>query len=317
MKSNSALAETYQSTNTVVMVSPDYFQYNIETAKTNAFQTKNKSIPAKELQDTVIYEFTQAVVKLKKNDLRVITLPSPPNTPDAVFPNNWFSVHAMTNGECVLVLYPMLTPNRRAERQIDVLKKALEERNIVITRIVDFTNYEKNNIALEGTGSMVLDRPNRIAYAALSSRTTEPALTHFTEDMQYKLIPFHSMDEMNQLIYHTNVMMSVGSNFAVICTKSISNKIEREHVIAHLNMTGKNIIDISMRQMREMAGNILELRSTKNERLIVLSSTALAAFTAQQTQELAKYGKLLPIDIKTIETIGGGSVRCMLAEIFY
>lgn len=305
-----------QTTDTVLMISPDSFQFNPQTAATNAFQQQG----GKEAQAAAaaMLEFQRMVELLRSNGIRVITLASRKDipTPDAVFPNNWFSLHN-ENGHISLVLYPMHTVNRRAERQADALMSALRQHGITIDEIIDLTHYEHQDKALEGTGSVILDRENRLAYASLSPRTDETALNTFIKKIKYKAVTFHSVDIEGRAVYHTNVVMSIGKHFAVIAAASIRDPDERARVLRALRESNKDIIDISLEQMHNMAGNILELRSGKGEAVIVMSSTALNDFTQAQRERLSRYGRLLGVDIDTIERIGGGSARCMLAEVFY
>lgn len=211
----------------------------------------------------------------------------------------------------------MLNPIRRLERQEENLKNLLGSNNIKIKHIFDLTYFEKHNKALEGTGSLVLDRQNKIAYASLSPRTNVDILEEFSKISKYKIIIFKSHDKNNNLIYHTNVIMSIGDDFAVVCVDSIKDKQSQERVIKTLQISNKNIIAISLDQMHSMCGNILQVLNSKRERIIIMSKTAFCAFTKDQQRSLEKFGNIIAVEIPTIETIGGGSARCMLAEIFY
>ena len=306
-----------QTTDTVIMISPDCFQYNTETADTNAFQQATDVNEGSNHQ--AMQEFAAMAAELTAHGIRVITLPSRHDiaTPDAVFPNNWFSVHAEENGNVTLILYPMLAGNRRAERQVDAVTSALQKLNIHIARVIDLTAFENQDLALEGTGSLVIDHNNRLAYACLSSRTSQIVLKEFANKSGYAAITFHSQDRNGMPIYHTNVMMSIGSHFAVICSASINDELERAAVLDELRHSGKEIIDITPDQMHGMAANILEVKSVTGKAKIVLSQTAYAAFTPAQLKMLEKSGDLVVVNINMIEKLGGGSARCMLAEIFY
>lgn len=304
-----------QTTDTVVMVSPDYFSFNAQTAKTNVFQYAPEQ---KNITELALAEFLLAVKMLTEKKIHVIVLPSTIHlTPDAVFPNNWFSTHVDKEGKTTLVLYPMLTPNRQAERQPQEVISHLIRNHITITKVIDLTHYDQQKRALEGTGAMVLDHENRIAYIALSPRSDRGIVNELLPQLDYKPFFFESVDEVGKAIYHTNVMMSVGVHFAVVCLESIVNLRERKMIIQILQQTGKDIIDISWKQMRGMAGNILEMHSYDNLPYIFLSETAFNAFSSDQRERLSKHGTLSPIPIAYIERVGGGSVRCMLAEIFY
>lgn len=233
-----------------------------------------------------------------------------------MFPNNWFSLHKLGIGRRVLVGYPMLAPNRRAERRLDQLQHKLAADGLAVDQVLELSSpFEQQGRFLEGTGSMVLDRVNRISYAALSPRTDTAVLQEFGQKLGYRPVSFHSNDRTGTLVYHTNVMMSVGSRFVVVCADSVRDRGERETLLRELKRTGKEIIEITTEQMGKMCGNILELRSPKGP-LIVMSQTAYDHFTQEQKKRLQSFGRLLPVQIPTIEAIGGGSARCMLGEVF-
>jgi hypothetical protein len=315
INSNAQEAHELQTTDKVLMISPDTFQFNEQTAATNSFQ---KDLSAGiEMKRKVMKEFAGMVSELRAHHIHVITLSSRADvaTPDAVFPNNWFSTHT-ANGERTIIIYPMLAESRRLERQYDVLVQALQAEGIRIQHKYDLTRYEAQERFLEGTGSMVLDRINRIVYAALSPRTDQTVLDDFAETMNYTSVVFHSCDKQGNPVYHTNVVMSLGRQFAVIALDAVSDQVERDALTAMLKMTHKNIINITLDQMENMAGNILEVRSVENLSKIILSATAYNAFTPAQRQLLSTYGELVVVHIETIERLGGGSARCMLAEIF-
>lgn len=305
-----------QTTHTVLMISPDHFQYNAQTAETNAFQSEIHE-GSKELRLAALHEFSQMVDQLRNESINVLVLPSRKKvvTPDAVFPNNWFSIEII-NQQRLLILYPMLTENRRAERQVDALVKLLSDNAFSIHEKVDLTSYENDNLALEGTGSLVIDHINQIVYAVISPRTNPFVLDEFQKYLGYRTIAFHAHDEHGGAIYHTNVVMSIGKHFAVISTEAITDPAEKMIVMNQLILTNKTVIDISLAQMQQMAGNILELKSIQGDAKIILSKTAYNIFTKEQRELLNQFGKLVVVNIPVIEKIGGGSARCMLAEIF-
>lgn len=304
-------------TDTVFMVSPDQFGFNPETAVTNGFQTdlSQQGITDIEIRDAALEEFDQTANMLSKHDIDVVALPSRTDvmTPDAVFPNNWVSTHA--DGR--LVLYPMLTPNRRKERQPEQLSAALiEHTGVSYPERFDMTSYEMEGRALEGTGSLVLDRGNNIAYAMESPRTDKEVFDAWCREMGFDGVFFHAYDKDSLPIYHTNVVMSVGDRFSVWCPESIKDAAERDQLQHSFDMTGKESVDISLDQLYNFCGNILQVRSVKGESKIVMSNTAYKSFEQGQKRQLEKYGEIVPVSIPTIETVGGGSARCMLAEVF-
>lgn len=297
----------------VVMVSPDTFGFNPQTAASNVFQ-QNIDLPEIKLRNLAMEEFRKMVDKLEEEKIKVLVLGSRVDlvTPDAVFPNNWFSHHQ----DGTLVLYPMMADNRRLERQLFKLKNLLNNAGISHLKIIDLTTNEANNLFLEGTGSLVLDRENKIAYAMESPRTNRDLFYLWCEKMSYDPVFFHAYDEKKVPVYHTNVLMSVGKKFAVICFESIESKKERSLIIKKLIDNKKRIIPISLKQMHKFCANILELESEDGFSKIVLSRTAFEALTSGQKKSLETFGKLVVADIPTIERVGGGSARCMMAEIF-
>lgn len=299
-----------QTTNTVFLVRPAAFSYNTETAASNAFQTIVDTDP-KELQKKALEEFDAFVLQLRTVgvEVEVFEDSATPIKPDAVFPNNWISIHA----DGTIVLYPMCTPNRRLERKQEVLDW-LEERKAFVT-IIDYTRYEQEGRFLEGTGSIIFDHLNKIAYACLSPRTDQGLWEHLMEHLGYQAIAFNALDANNIAIYHTNVMMAIGEGFVVICLEAIKDVQEREKVLASFRSTGLEVVDISLEQVQQFAGNMLAL-STKEKQLLVLSQSAFDSLTKVQKQQLEKYAQLFPLSIPTIEQIGGGSARCMIAEVF-
>jgi hypothetical protein len=299
----------HQSTSHLLMIRPVNFGYNEETAESNAFQNKDSN--QQQVQDNALAEFNGFVDVLRYNgvDVTVVDDNPHPYTPDSIFPNNWVSFHADGN----IFLYPMQAENRRLERREDIIARL--EDNFKVHHIVDLSRYEEQNKFLEGTGSMVLDRENKIAYACLSPRTDRDVLAVFCEQSGYTAICFDAADEHGKAIYHTNVLMCVGSKFAVICLDSVPNPHERVVVSDSLTSTQKELIEISFEQMNQFAGNMLEVQNKNGEILIVMSESAYNALEAQQISTLKKYGKLIYADIHTIENNGGGSARCMMAEV--
>jgi hypothetical protein len=306
-----------QSTDTVLMISPDTFQFNTQTSGTNSFQ--QRPADSSSVVQMALNEFNQMVSVLNKHEIQVVILPSRSDliTPDAVFPNNWFSTHIAPDGSEIVVLYPMLAESRRDERQWDTLNQLLRSRQIIVHEVKDLSAYEDQNKYLEGTGSLVLDRLNKIAYAALSPRTSLEVLHDFCERMRYTPVAFSSIDKNGMPIYHTNVIMSIGTDFAVIAAETIASSEEREKVVTSLAKSGRRVLTIRSNQMEHMAGNILEVRSSSDKIKIILSRTAYNAFTLDQRQLLSVCGELVVVQIDLIEKLGGGSARCMLAEIFH
>jgi len=298
-----------QSTSHLLMIRPVNFGFNEETAESNAFQNKDKN--QQTVQEKALAEFNGFVHILRKNgvDVTVVDDNPQPYTPDSIFPNNWVSFHADGN----IFLYPMQAENRRLERREDII--SLLEDNFKVHHIVDLSRYEEQNKFLEGTGSMVLDRENKIAYACLSPRTDKDVLDVFCEQSGYTAICFDAVDVNGKAIYHTNVLMCVGSQFAVICLDSVANPHERVVVSESLTSAGKEIIEISFEQMNQFAGNMLEVKSKNGETLIVMSASAYESLDEGQISTLKQYGKLVYADIQTIENNGGGSARCMMAEV--
>ena len=298
-----------QSTANILMIRPVSFGFNEQTAGSNAFQ--NRSADQQQVQTKALAEFDNLAATLQANGVNVTIINDTvqPHTPDSIFPNNWVSFHS--NGE--VFLYPMQAENRRLERREDIIRQLGE--SFKIKHVIDLSRFELEGKFLEGTGSMVFDHQYRIAYACLSPRTNIDVLNTFSEYTDYKALTFKAVDEHSQAIYHTNVLMCVGQKFAVICLDSIPDATEKQRVIRSLNDTGKEIIDISFDQLNHFAGNMLEVKNTKGEKLIVLSQSAYSSLTVVQIDTLSKYGKLIYADINTIESNGGGSVRCMIAEV--
>jgi hypothetical protein len=300
---------TKQTTSHILMIRPVNFGFNEETAESNAFQ--NRHAEKNGVQEKALKEFDAMVKTLRYNkvDVTVIDDTPQPYTPDSIFPNNWVSFHA----DGSIFLYPMQAENRRLERREDIISQL--EDNFAVKHIIDLSRFEAEDKFLEGTGSMVLDRENKIAYACLSPRTNRDVLALFCEETSYEAICFDALDEHNKAIYHTNVLMCIGGKFAVICLDSIPNPHEKVVVVESIKSTQKEIIEISFAQMNQFAGNMLEISNLYGESLIVMSQNAYRALTELQKKALQKYGKLVYADINTIEENGGGSARCMMAEI--
>jgi hypothetical protein len=297
-----------QTTSKVLMIRPLHFVYNAETAVNNSFQVKGDT---ENLTEKAIQEFDEFVVKLQQRGVNVTVVEdSPePHTPDAIFPNNWISFHESG----IYCLYPMFAPNRRKERKAEVLN--IIKKKFHYHQIMDFTGYESEKLFLEGTGSMVLDRDNRLAYACLSPRTNVLVLEDFCRKMNYKPIVFHATNETGQAIYHTNVMMCVTDRSVVICLDSIPDPAEKKFVSETILSCGKEIIEINPDQMNHFAGNMLQLENNRKEKILVMSSAAWHSLYPEQKEKLSGYNQIVHSSLQSIETNGGGSARCMIAEI--
>jgi hypothetical protein len=289
------------------MIRPVNFSFNPETAVNNAFQSAATTNAQQQAQE----EFDEFVHILRENDVDVTVIEdsSEPFTPDSIFPNNWISFH----DQGLICLYPMYAANRRLERKPDVLQQL--DRRFHIGGILDFSSYEEEQLYLEGTGSMVLDRDNKIAYACLSPRTNKTVLLDFCAKTGYSPEIFTAVDVNGQPIYHTNVMMGVADQYVVACLDSLPNPNEREHFIHMVQSTGKPLIPITLSQMNHFAGNMLQVHNRAGERLLVMSSQAFHSLTPDQIGQLTAFNRILHSPLDTIETNGGGSARCMLAEI--
>ena len=299
------------------MVKPSGFRFNEETALNNHFQLADESQTVIQIQHKAVNEFDSMVSLLQINGVEVIVIDhdNGAEIPDAVFPNNWFSTHQ--NGD--VYLYPMNAINRRLERRLEIFDTIKEKYNLRVSNIIDFTHGEKKNLFLEGTGSMILDRVNCIIYASLSKRTSQKLLSEYAKKMNYDVISFksyHSSSNQSPLIYHTNVMMCLASSFTVICLESILDQNERQRVIDKLKETEKKIIEITFDQMNNFAGNMLEVQNSNGDQFLVMSSKAYHSLNKNQINQIQRYVQILHSPIDTIEILGGGSARCMMAEIF-
>lgn len=305
-------ASESQLASTVLMIRPARFESNPQTAASNLFQEEPDLTPA-EQQSAAVREFDGLVAALRDAGIDVIVVPdtTEPHTPDAIFPNNWFSTHA--DGR--VVLYPMEAENRRAERRKDIIEHLATACHRAITEVVDLSSHETAGHFLEGTGSLVLDRPRHVAYACLSTRTHLDPLGDFAQRMGYDVLTFDAVDRAGVPIYHTNVLMSVGETFAVICDAAIPRADQREAVLARLRSSGHAIVSLDRDQLDAFAGNMLELCSRDGERVIAMSQQAHDALRADQLAVLTAEARLVTAPIDTIEASAGGSVRCMLAEI--
>jgi len=305
-----------QTTNSILMIRPINFRMNEQTAVNNYYQKVLDNILPSSVNAKAQREFDAYVEKLKSFGVQVVVISDEENTdtPDSIFPNNWISFHE--NG--TVGLYPMFAKNRRLERREDILDK-LEEEGFIIKTIIDYSDAEKHDVFLEGTGSLLLDRINRKAYCALSPRADEDLLLEFCEDFEYTPVIFSANQTVNskrEAIYHTNVMMCLAETFAVICLRSIDDKKERKNVLKHLKEDGKKVIEISEEQVDSFAGNMLQVRGKDNELFLVMSQAAHDSLTTSQIAQINNHCKIISSSLDTIEACGGGSARCMMAEVF-
>ena len=305
-----------QTTNSILMIRPENFRRNEQTAVNNYYQKKNDNLLPAAINTKAQKEFDVFVAQLRSFGVHVIVVSDTKefDTPDAVFPNNWISFH----NEGTVAIYPMFAKNRRLERREDVLE-ALEKEGFLIENIVDYTAAEEAAVFLEGTGSMVLDRANKKAYCALSARADEELFIEFCEDFEYMPVLFtanQTIDGVRKAIYHTNVMLCVAETFAIICLSSIDDKTERKNVLKHLKITGKKVIEITEEQVSSFAGNLLQVTGKNEERFLIMSATAFKSLTPSQKSQISNHCQIISSPLETIETFGGGSSRCMMVEIF-
>ena len=305
-----------QITDTILMVRPVNFRMNEQTAVNNYYQkVLNNTLPAT-VQAQAEQEFDEFVKKLRAVGVNVIVIQDTvsPDTPDSIFPNNWISFHQ--SGD--VALYPMFAENRRLERREDILER-LEEEGYIINNIVDYTSAEADGIFLEGTGSLLLERENKKAYCALSPRADEHLVIEFCEDFDYTPVIFEANQTVNGerlAIYHTNVMMCLAETFSVICLECIDDKRERKNVLKNLKEDGKEVIAITEAQVNSFAGNMLQVHNKEGKRYLVMSKAAHESLTQQQIDKIQKHCEIISSSLDTIEACGGGSARCMMAEIF-
>ena len=300
-----------QTTDTVLMIEPVAFGFNEQTAVNNYFQVQQEG----NVQEEALKEFNAFVEKLRAKDINVITIKDTlePKTPDSIFPNNWVSFHA--DGK--VVLYPMFAENRRLERRDDIINQIKEQ--FEVTEVIDYSGAEKDNLFLEGTGSMIFDHDNKLAYGSVSLRLDEGLFRKFCSDFGFQPVVFHSYQtagEERLPIYHTNVMMCVADQFVVICLDCIDDESERNNVIETIKNSGKELIEISEDQMQNFAGNMLQVQNKSGEKFLVMSQSAYKSLNRDQVSAIEKYCEIIYSDLEVIETNGGGSARCMLAEVF-
>lgn len=308
---------TEQCSHTILMIRPVNFRYNEQTAVNNYYQRVIDNIEPGEVQQRARNEFDGLVEKLREKQVNVIVIDDTPapDTPDSIFPNNWISFH----DDGTVGLYPMYAHNRRLERRDEILTTLENEYHLKISGIEDFSKYEQQDKFLEGTGSMILDRQNKIAYAALSFRTDEEVLDECCRKFGYEPVKFTANQTVNGKrvpIYHTNVMMCVAEEFTILCIDAIDDAEEREKVLSSLENTGKEVISISEEQKYRFAGNMLQVRSTTDKKFLVMSSSAFKSLTDEQVERIEKHCPIIHSSLDTIEALGGGSARCMMAEVF-
>lgn len=300
----------------IIMIRPVKFRMNEQTAVNNFYQQSAKGMTPQEISQMAIKEFDDLVDKLKAHGVNVMVIQDQeePSTPDSIFPNNWVSFH--NDGR--ISLYPMFAKNRRQERRVDLMNE-LESAGFSNSEIVDFTHYEEENKFLEGTGSLVLDRDNKIAYAANSERTHPELIEVFCKEFGYNSVSFHAMQNVEgerAPIYHTNVMMCIGKNIAMVGLECIDDLEEREVLRKAILDSGKELLELTESQINQFAGNMLELESKEGEPLIVMSDRAYSSLESYQIEVLEKHGKIIKSKLDLIEQLGGGSARCMIAENF-
>tara|TARA_B100000287_G_scaffold16407_1_gene16513 strand:+ start:3703 stop:4638 length:936 start_codon:yes stop_codon:yes gene_type:complete len=305
-----------QTTSNLIMIRPKHFNFNKETAENNHFQIEEKQIPEIEIKNRAIREFDNFSNLLLSKGINVQIFDDRDNiiTTDSVFPNNWISFHE--NGD--VYLYPMYSRNRRKERRLDIIQE-LNRMGYYISNTIDLSGHEKENKFLEGTGSMVLDRENNICYAAISERTNTDLLFEFCSKANFEPISFksyQSVDNERKEIYHTNVIMCIADKFAIICLDSIDNEEEKRKVTYKLKSTNKQIIEISEEQCSSFAGNMLQVQNTKNDKFLIMSKTAYNSLSSKQIKKIQLFNEIIFSDLNTIEKLGGGSARCMIAENF-
>lgn len=301
-----------QTTAHILMIRPVRFGFNEQTATSNAFQNQafGKETQASS-QEIALKEFDEMVAQLRKAGVDIIVIEDTPNphTPDSIFPNNWISFH----NDGTVILYPMQAENRRLERREDIVN-GLQEK-FYVNKIIDLSSFEQEEKFLEGTGSMVLDRKNKIAYACISPRTHQEVLAEFALQTNYQIVAFEAVDGNGKQIYHTNVLMCVGDMFSVVCLEAVPDLDERLQLRNSLESNGKRIVEITLAQMNQFAGNMLEVRSEKGDKMLVMSNAAYYSLTSSQIKILEDYCTIHHFDLSMIEGNGGGSARCMMAEV--
>ena len=305
-----------QTTNTILMIRPVAFRMNEETTVNNYYQKVLENVTPETVNFKAIQEFDALVEKLKSVGVNVIVVADTKetDTPDSIFPNNWISFHETGD----VALYPMFAANRRLERREDILD-LLEDEGFEITEVMDYTSAEEDNVYLEGTGSLVLDREFNKAYCAISPRADEELMIEFCEDFDMSPIlfeAFQTVDGERKPIYHTNVMMSIAETFAILCPDAIDDKSERKMVLENLKSDGKEVVFITEEQVAKFAGNMLQVRGANDKRYLVMSTSAYTSLTQAQLDKIQKHCEILHSNLDTIEACGGGSARCMMTEVF-
>ncbi|PQJ82530.1 citrulline utilization hydrolase CtlX [Polaribacter glomeratus] len=306
----------HQATNSILMIRPVNFRMNEQTAVNNYYQKVLKDLLPATVNQKAQQEFDAFVEKLRSFGVEVVVVSDTKelDTPDSIFPNNWVSFHA----DATVAMYPMFAVNRRLERREDILEE-LEKNGFLIENIVDYTSAEDEQVYLEGTGSMILDRENKKAYCALSPRADEDLFIEFCEDFEYTPVIFTSyqtVENKREAIYHTNVMMCVAETFAVVCLSSIDDKTERKNVLKSLKEDKKQVIEITEEQVNNFAGNMLQVKGANDELFLVMSQAAHDCLTQSQKSQINRHCKIISSSLDTIEACGGGSARCMMAEVF-
>ena len=306
-----------QLTDTILMIRPVKFGYNVETAENNHYQQLLTTLTPEQIQERARAEFDQLVEKLRAHQVNVIAVEdtAEKDTPDSIFPNNWISFHE----DGTVVTYPMWAPNRRLERREDIVDILRHEHGFSVARKIDYSHFENEEKYLEGTGSVVLDRQNKVAYACVSPRTHLPVLEEFCAEFGFRPVVFIASQMREQgfaEIYHTNVMMSVGEDLAIFCGDAVKNKWEREQVLEIIGQSGKEVVLISEAQCNRFAGNMLQVKNRQGERILVMSEQAYQSLTKDQVCQIERRTKVLYSPLTTIEACGGGSARCMMAEVF-
>jgi hypothetical protein len=305
-----------QTTNTILMIRPINFRMNEQTAINNYYQRVLDNLIPASVNLKAQQEFDDYVQKLQGIGVNVVVVEDTKDfdTPDSIFPNNWISFHA----DGSVGLYPMFADNRRLERREDILD-TLEKHDFLIENIVDYTSAEEEKVFLEGTGSMILDRENKKAYCAISPRADEELFIEFCEDFEYSPVIFsanQTIDNKRLAIYHTNVMMCIAETFVIVCLASIDNKAERKNILKNFKEDGKKVIDISEEQVNNFAGNMLQVRGKNDELFLIMSQSAFNSLTQTQKSQINNHCKIISSSLDTIEACGGGSARCMMAEVF-
>ena len=304
-------AQSSQCARSVLMVRPTGFAYDEESAASNALQHRPKAISEK-VKQQAMQEFQRMVFELNEHDVDVLVMdPFDPHAPDAVFPNNWFTTHA----DGTIIRYPMMVPDRRAEWS-DTLSIALRKNGFSVRRVIDLSPLERAGIYMEGTGSLVLDRQAMIAYAGISARTDKRGFEAFEKRTGFNVVAFDMKSRSGTSNYHTDVVLSVGSQLSFICSSVFVDRAEHEFVLDTISSSMKTLLTINESQMNAFCGNVIEIQDRMGKSIFAMSTTAYNAFTPRQLEVIASHGKILALDIPTIEQVGGGSVRSMLAEIF-